>query len=113
MVHSPSIWPATLYSKALAGPSSTAMVFGCCSTPMSGNLINNLLMPSEVAALLGMTTTQQSVWPPLDLFKEGQHYNGKWSEDNEEWFVKQIEHIVSGDPSALHLQKLWKSQFHW
>jgi len=103
--------PPTLYSKALAGPSSTATIFGRRSTPISGNLVDDLLMPSEVAALLGMTTTQQSVWPPLDLFKEGQHYNGEWSEDNEEWFGKHIERIVSGNPSALHSQKLWKSQF--
>jgi hypothetical protein len=68
-------------------------------------------MPSEVAALLGMTSNQQSVWPPLDLFKEGQHFNGEWSADNEEWFLKQVDRIVSGNASALHSQKLWKSQF--
>jgi hypothetical protein len=48
------------------------------------------------------------MWPPL--FKEGQHFNGEWSTDNEEWFINHIEHILSGNASALHSQKQWKSQ---
>jgi hypothetical protein len=103
--------PPTLFLEAFAGPSSTATVFGRRSAPMSGNLVDDLLMPSEVGILLGMTSNQQSVWPPLDLFKEGQHFNGEWSTDNEGWFVKQIERIASGNASALHTQKRWKSQF--
>ena len=78
----------------------------------SGNLVDDLLMPSEVSTLLEMSSNQQSVWPPLDLFKEGQLFNREWSADNEEWFIKHIERILSGNTSTLHSQKQWKSQFH-
>ena len=76
--------PATLYAKALAGPSSTAMLYGRRSPPIQGNLVDDLLMPTEVTALLGVTTLHQSFWPPLELFRDSQHFNGKWSPANEE-----------------------------
>src|ERR1700736_6478327 len=54
------------------------------------NLVNDLLMPTEVTALLGVTTLNQSFWPPLELFRTSQHFNSKWSPANEEWFNRQV-----------------------
>ena len=60
--------PATLYVEALTGSSSTATLYRHHSPPVQGNLVDDLLMPTEVTALLGVTTLHQSLWPPLELF---------------------------------------------
>jgi hypothetical protein len=59
--------PATLYTDALAGPSSTATLYGHCSPPVQRNLVDDLLMPMEITALLSVTMLHQSFWPPLEL----------------------------------------------
>ena len=103
--------PATLYVEALAGPSSTATLYRHCSPPIQGNLVDNLLMPTEVMALLGVTTLHQSFWPPLELFRDSQHFNGEWSPANEEWFDQHVRKIGAGDLSTLTPQKQWKTHF--
>ena len=60
------------------------MLYGRRSPPIQGNLVDDLLMPTEVMALLGVTTLHQSFWPPLELFQDSQHFNGKWSPANKE-----------------------------
>jgi hypothetical protein len=76
------------------------------------NLVDDLLMPTEVTALLGVTTLNQSFWPPLEMFWTSQHFNSEWSPANEEWFDRQVRKILAGDTSALTLQKQWMTHFH-
>jgi hypothetical protein len=101
--------PPSLYTEALAGPSPTVTIYGRRS--FSGSHVDDLLMPTEIALLLGTTDKQQSFWPPVDLFQNSQHFNGEWSAANEEWFRRQLQRINSGDISALHAHKQWKTHF--
>jgi hypothetical protein len=103
--------PATLYADALVGPSSTATLYGRRSPPVQGNPIDDLLMPTEIMALLGITTLHQSFWPPLELFQDRQHFNGEWSPANKEWFNQHTKKIWAGDLSTLTPQKQWKTHF--
>jgi hypothetical protein len=103
--------PATLYADALTGPSSTASVYGRHSPPVQNNLVDDLLMPTEITTLLGVTELNQSFWPPLELFRDSQHFNGEWSPTNEEWFDRHARKILAGDASALTPQKQWKTHF--
>ena len=68
-------------------------------------------MLTEITTLLGVTSNQQSFWPPLDLFRNGHHFNGEWSAQNETWFQRQAQRILSGDTSALQPHKQWKVDF--
>jgi hypothetical protein len=103
--------PATLYTDALVGPSSTATLYGRRSPPVQGNLVDDLLMPTEITALLGVTTLHQSFWPPLELFRDSQHFNSEWSPANEEWYDRHAKKIWAGDLSTLTPQKQWKTHF--
>jgi hypothetical protein len=78
---------------------------------MQNHLVDDLLMPTEITALLGVTELHQSFWPPLELFRDSQHFNGKWSSANEEWFDRHARKILAGDASALTPQKQWKTHF--
>jgi hypothetical protein len=111
LADSHSLRPATLYADGLAGLSSTASVYGCHSPPVQDNFVDDLLMPTEVTALLGVTVLNQSFWPPLELFRDSQHFNGEWSPANEEWFDRTQKKIFAGDASTLTSQKQWKTHF--
>ena len=102
----------TLYADTLTDPSLMASVYGCHSPPMQNNLVDNLLMPTEITTPLGITVLHQSFWPPLELFWDSQHFNGEWSPANEEWFNHHTKKILAGDISALTPQKQWETHFH-
>ena len=91
--------PATLYTEALAGPSLTASIYRRHSPLVQDNLVDDL-MPTEVTALLGVTTLNQSFWPPLEMFRTSQHFNGEWSPANEGYIGPHSTKTVE-DPLSL------------
>ena len=74
---------------------------------MQDNLVDDLLMPTEVTALLGVTTLNQSFWPPLEMFRTSQ----RRMEPGQQRMVQSSSEEDSGRGYISTLQKQWRTHF--
>ncbi|KAG0694677.1 hypothetical protein DFH29DRAFT_1006121 [Suillus ampliporus] len=96
--------PPSLFSAALAGPSTNAYMHH--HIDHMGTHFDNKVTDDDIALLLGVTN-QGSLWPPLDIWHRCQRWKGEWSHDSEGWFQDRIGKIQSGEGTLILNRAGW------
>jgi hypothetical protein len=101
--------PPALITQILAGPLDNLR--GWLHRSMSPEGMGEKLSEDEIQVLLGVTTNFRSVWPPMDIWQDSNHWNGEWSLDNETWFQGRIGLLGRMDPQSFQKRSSWKANF--
>ncbi|KAG2030102.1 hypothetical protein BDR03DRAFT_1017516 [Suillus americanus] len=80
--------PDDLFLSALSGPSTDASIHR--NIDCNGTDIDDTLMEDHINLLIGLTSDNHSLWPPLNFFEIYQSWQGEWSPFWETWFMEHI-----------------------
>jgi hypothetical protein len=100
------IWRIVLHyspavcTRAFVGPSPAA-------AHNSGH--NEVITPSEIQTLLGVTTNNNSFWPYPEWYEMSSRYNGEWTLANETWFINHVQDIEYARDGCLRAGRAWQN----
>lgn len=98
-----------VYAEALLGPSAAAVDQGRLELDSDGTHFTDLITPSEINMLLGLTSNHNTFWPYPEQYERSFKYNGEWTAANEAWFQKQAEAIKYSKIGCLRSGVVWRN----
>ncbi|KAH0825699.1 hypothetical protein J3R83DRAFT_10806 [Lanmaoa asiatica] len=85
---------------ALSGPSSAA-------SEVQPGLYDDEITSDEIAALIGLSTSGSTLWPPPEVFLQSDRWMGQWMPSNETWFQSHLQRINHSISNAFHTRRVW------
>jgi hypothetical protein len=100
--------PDDLFSFALSGPSTDASIH--CNVDRNGTDIDDTMTEDHINLLIGLTSDNHSLWPPLKFFEIYQSWEGEWSPTWETWFLERIAAIHNHSKLAFIHRADWSKK---
>ncbi|KAG2337146.1 hypothetical protein BDR05DRAFT_1005283 [Suillus weaverae] len=100
--------PDDLFLSALSGPSTDASIHR--NVDCNGTDIDDTMTEDHINLLIGLTSDNHSLWPPLKFFEIYQLWEGEWSPTWETWFMERIAAIHSRSRLAFIHRAEWSKK---
>lgn len=97
--------PDDLFSSALSGPSTDASIHR--NVDCNGTDIDDAMTEDHINLLIGLTSDNHSLWPPLKFFQIYQLWEGEWSPTWETWFMERIAAIHNRSKAVFIHRSGW------
>lgn len=79
----------------------------CAASEIQPGLYDDDVTADEIAALVGLSTTGATLWPPPEVFVNSDRWVGQWTSSNEEWFQLHLGKVNNGDSSVFRTRRDW------